>query len=168
MIGEGCDINSANNLGWTPLHFAARYCRLNIAKNLVKQGAVAYFPDKIGRSPQTLTKELKEQVLKGHVKLEADQKLDDWDSMAELLEIATDSQKGEAREIAEHAVENAILSASNHDLYGALEHYTVALQHYKLAQMEEQEKQCAEKIEKLETNIKVSSDLDKRSPTRKK
>ncbi len=54
LITEGCDINSSNNLGWSPLHFAVRYGRLNIAKALVSKGAVAYFPDKIGRSPQVM------------------------------------------------------------------------------------------------------------------
>lgn len=39
LVGKGADVNAKDEIGWTPLHYAARVCATDVAKVLVNHGA---------------------------------------------------------------------------------------------------------------------------------
>lgn len=51
MIGMGCDINSRDKLGRTPLHFAAATAQYQCVLSLVANGASLTCTDKLSRTP---------------------------------------------------------------------------------------------------------------------
>ncbi len=51
LIAQGADINTRDNRGGTPLHWAAYYNRKEIAKLLLMQGADINIKDKNGLTP---------------------------------------------------------------------------------------------------------------------
>ena len=50
-MNQGVPVNSRTVYGWTPLHDAARYGRLNIVQELLKRGAIVNATTRSGRTP---------------------------------------------------------------------------------------------------------------------
>lgn len=51
MIGEGCQINTRDKLGRTPLHYAAATAQYQCVLSLVANGAMLTVLDKFNRTP---------------------------------------------------------------------------------------------------------------------
>jgi ankyrin repeat protein len=55
MLQRGADVNSKDGLGETPLHYAARYCRVGVAELLLKAGADPNAKNEFNETPLHLT-----------------------------------------------------------------------------------------------------------------
>ncbi len=65
LIAKGADLNTTDDKGGTPLHWAAYYNRKDIAKLLLMQGADLYIKDKYGLTPIDVARiNRKKEILK--------------------------------------------------------------------------------------------------------
>jgi cytohesin len=54
LLDRGAHVNAKDNRGWTPLHTAAFYGRMDIIKTLLEHGALPFIQDATGRTPADL------------------------------------------------------------------------------------------------------------------